>query len=109
MLGKMLKNVREKTNISQKEMASFLNVSQQALSRWEKSQTEPDYKTLIKISNYFDVSIDYLLGKTEIKNYENPFEDNIEKQLFKKIKTMNKKQKKKILDVTNIFFPDDEV
>lgn len=109
MFGKRLRNLRENQRLKQEELGKRLGLSPSTIGMYEQGRRQPDNEILLKISNIFDVSIDYLLGKTEIKNYENPFEDNIEKQLFKKIKTISKKQKKKILEVTNIFFPDDEV
>ncbi len=58
-----LKNLRKKKKLSQTEMAKILNVHQTAVSQWEKGRTTPDMQTLIKIADYFNVSIDYLLGQ----------------------------------------------
>ena len=60
-----LKELRKKRNISQLKLALDLNMNQNTISRYENLEREADYKTLIKIADYFDVSIDYLLGRTE--------------------------------------------
>lgn len=71
MLGERLKKLREEIKLSQLELAEYLNISQQALSKWENNLTQPDIETLITLSNKFDVSIDYLLGKSDNRNSNN--------------------------------------
>ncbi len=60
-----LKELRKKRGISQVKLAIDLSMSQNTISRYETGSHEADYETLIKIANYFDVSIDYLLGRTD--------------------------------------------
>lgn len=62
-----INDLRKKSGLSQKEFADLFNVHQTAVSQWETGKTTPDKETLIKIANYFGVSIDYLLGNTEQK------------------------------------------
>lgn len=62
-----IKDLRKKTGFSQKEFADLFNVHQTAVSQWETGKTTPDKETIIKIANYFSVSVDYLLGNTDIK------------------------------------------
>lgn len=57
--------MREKKNISQLKLALDLCINQNSISRYENGQREADYKTLIAIADYFDVSIDYLLERTD--------------------------------------------
>lgn len=59
-----LKELREKKHISQLKLAMDLGMNQNSISRYENGAREADYKTLIKLADYFDVSIDYLLGRT---------------------------------------------
>ena len=47
-------------------MAMDLNMAQNTISRYETGQREADYKTLILFADYFGVSLDYLLGRTDI-------------------------------------------
>ena len=60
-----LKELRKRKNISQLKLALDLNMNQNSISRYETMEREADYKTLIKFADYFNVSIDYLLGRSE--------------------------------------------
>ena len=60
-----LKSLRSSKGITQAELAKQLDVTQQAVGRWEKSITTPDYLTLSKIASYFNVTTDYLLGLSD--------------------------------------------
>lgn len=59
---KNLKIIRENRKLLQKEVAKFLNVTRQTYGRYENGTINPDPGTIIKLSNYFDVASDYLLG-----------------------------------------------
>lgn len=59
-----LKELRQNKKISQLKLSLDLNMNQNTISRYETGEREADYKTLIKIADYFNVSIDYLLGRT---------------------------------------------
>ena len=60
-----LKALREKRGISQLKLAMDLDMNQNSISRYEAGAREADYKSLIKFADYFDVSIDYLLERTD--------------------------------------------
>ena len=60
-----LKELRKARNISQLKLALDLNMNQNSISRYENCEREADYETLIKFAEYFDVSLDYLLGRTD--------------------------------------------
>jgi len=60
-----LKELRKKRKISQLKLALDLNMSQNSISRYETGEREADYETLIKFADYFDVSLDYLLGRSD--------------------------------------------
>ena len=60
-----LKELRKKRKISQLKLALDLNMSQNSISRYETGEREADYETLIKVADYFDVSLDYLLGRSD--------------------------------------------
>ncbi len=64
-LGKIIKQLRLERGVSQNELGKSLGFSNQTISFWEIGKREPDLDTLVKISKYFEVSCDYLLGKTE--------------------------------------------
>ena len=63
-----LRELRKARGLSQVKLAMDLNISQNTLSRYENREREAGYDTLIKIADYFDVSIDYLLGRTDEPN-----------------------------------------
>ena len=60
-----LKKLRKEKNISQLKLALDLNMNQNTISRYENGEREADYETLIKFADYFDVSLDYLLGRSD--------------------------------------------
>ena len=63
---KMLKNLkmlRNQKGVSQQKLAETIGVSQQSINKYENHNVEPDIYTLISIADYFDVSIDYLVGR----------------------------------------------
>lgn len=63
-----LKYLREKRGISQLKLAMDLDMNQNSISRYETGAREADYKSLIKFADYFNVSIDYLLERTDNPN-----------------------------------------
>lgn len=60
-----LKALRKSRGISQLKMAMDLNMNQNSISRYETCEREADYATLIRFADYFNVSIDYLLERTD--------------------------------------------
>ena len=60
-----LKDLRERRHISQVFLGLELNMSQNSISQYETGAREASYDALIAIADYFDVSIDYLLGRTD--------------------------------------------
>ncbi len=60
-----LKELRKKKKITQLKLALDLNMNQNSVSRYENGEREADYASLIAFADYFDVSIDYLLGRTD--------------------------------------------
>ena len=59
-----LRELRQKRGLSQLKLALDLNMNQNTISRYECGEREADYSPLIRIADYFDVSIDYLLGRS---------------------------------------------
>lgn len=60
-----LKEIRKTKGISQLKLAIDLNTTQNTISRYETGEREPSIADLIKIADYFDVSLDYLLERTD--------------------------------------------
>lgn len=86
-IGKQIKTLRLKKNVKQDELADYLGVSYQAVSKWETEMSVPDISLLPKISAYFGVSIDELFqlpDEAEFERIENMFwsERRIKKETF---------------------------
>ena len=60
-----LKELRKQKRISQLKLAMDLGMNQNTVSRYETGEREADYSTLIALADYFHVSVDYLLGRTD--------------------------------------------
>lgn len=95
---KNLKLLRQKYGLSQSDLASILNLSQQSIYKYENGISEPSIETLISLATYFDTSVDYLIG-----NIPNPLETSTEDTsqeildtyiLFNKIQQLDSSTKK---------------
>ncbi|MDB8790666.1 helix-turn-helix transcriptional regulator [Romboutsia sp. 1001216sp1] len=71
MFGKRLKTLRKDFKLTQAQLGKNLNLSQRTISGYENGLRFPDEQILNSIADYFDVSVDYLLGRTNIKNIYN--------------------------------------
>ena len=63
-----LKNLREDKDLKQSDVAKILNVSQVSYGRYELGLSEPSIASLIKLANFYGVSIDYIVGRSDEKN-----------------------------------------
>ena len=64
-LGERLRRLRESVKLSQVKMAELLGVKQSSINRYEQGQSAPSLETLVRYADYFDVSLDYLLARTD--------------------------------------------
>lgn len=78
VLGQRLRELRENREISQIELARYLNISNTTLSQYETGKRVPSDEIKIKIADYFNVSIDYLLGRTDISEMAGKIYPNTE-------------------------------
>ena len=58
-----LKELRESKGLTQKEVAEIIGYSEVSYARYENGKREPDISTLCKLANYFNVTVDYLIGR----------------------------------------------
>lgn len=72
----IFKELRTAKKMSQENMAKELNVSQSLINNWETGRSTPAPEMLIYIADYFDVSIDYLVGRTNDRRWYNNKQDN---------------------------------
>lgn len=63
--SEILKLLRKEKKITQFQLSKNLNVTHGAIAMWETNKRQPDNETLIKIADYFNVTIDYLLGRSD--------------------------------------------
>lgn len=78
MIGSKIKTLRENKELSQKGLATILGISPSTVGMYEQDRRAPDTEMLLKLADYFKVSVDYLLGKTDNKT------NNLDKSLNKK-------------------------
>jgi len=67
-IGNRIAQLRDKRGWTQEQLSASIGISRAALSHYEKNRREPDTETLTKIADLFKVSIDYLVGRTELPN-----------------------------------------
>ena len=69
---KNLRKLRTKAGLSQGKLAKIVGVSQQSINKYENHDVEPDISTLVKLAETFNVSVDYLVGHSNIPNIIEP-------------------------------------
>ena len=74
MIGERLKQLRKEKGISQRELAEVLGVRKPAVSLYETDKNDPHDPIKVKMSRYFDISLDYLLGVVD--KPMKPYDDN---------------------------------
>ena len=67
-----IKSLRLEAKITQQDLAKALNVHQTAVSQWETGRTNPDMSVVTMLADHFNISTDYLLGKTDTYNQSSP-------------------------------------
>jgi len=81
-IGEKIKSLRKEQDITQEKLAAYLNISYQAVSKWEKGTALPDITLIPRIANFFGVSADELLGMKdteeteELKEFEKTYSEN---------------------------------
>lgn len=70
MKGNRIKLLREEKKIRQDELAKILSISPSAVGMYERDEREPNDEITLKLAEFFNVSTDYLLGKSDIRNTE---------------------------------------
>lgn len=90
MFGDRLKELREDMGLTQEQLSIRLDITRQQLSNYETNKYQPSFDILIRISDFFNVSLDYLLCRTKQK--ENIIIDN---EII--LEVLNDRNKKKIV------------
>lgn len=74
LLGKRLRALREERHLTQLELAKYLKISNTALSQYEVGNRTPSDELKLQIAQFFDISLDFLFGRTEIRNSSNDYD-----------------------------------
>ena len=100
-IGNRLKQLRNEYGILQRDLAEQLNLSQQTISLYESNKRQPDYDTLRTIAEFFNVSTDYILGITNIREPINIITDTSDEYIVEeKFKIYNtSKERIKALEI----------
>ncbi|MFJ7920517.1 helix-turn-helix domain-containing protein [Lysinibacillus fusiformis] len=97
--GERLRFLRKELDYSLRKMADELEISFSALGKYERNEHQPDFDTLEKLADYFDVSIDWLLARTDLRTYdEMVFYDDVN-HLAEKLTTLDSKKRKLIVNI----------
>lgn len=90
-----LRELREERKLLQKDMANFLNITTSAYGYYEQGKREPDTHTVNSLADFYNVSSDYLLGRTNNRSTEYPF-SYIQNSLFTTIDSLSPQSKKEL-------------
>lgn len=69
VFGKILRELRTENNLTQTQLAQILGIAFSTVSMYERGEREPDFETMEAIADYFNVTMDYLHGKSNIRKY----------------------------------------
>ena len=100
MFGDVFKQLRLEKGLSQDKIAEELDVSQPLIAKWESHQSTPAPEMLDYIADYFNISVDYLIGRSKYKNLESD-NSELDNVLFNKAKELTDDEKKTIINVIN--------
>lgn len=97
---KRIKQLRAQKGISQQQLADVLGTSQQSINKYENHDIQPDISTLIRIANYFNTSVDYIIENTDIERLIEPIEkydlNKVECKLIDDFRQLNFSEKESI-------------
>ena len=87
MVGKIIRELRLEKGITQNELSNYLGLTPKMISFYELGERFPPYDIITKLADYFNVSTDYLLGRSNIKKPEKFIEDyrSLSKEDIKKV------------------------
>ena len=102
-----LKEIRIKNNITQKKLANDLKYNQTLVSMWEHNKREPSNKALIELANYFNVTIDDLVGR-DFQKVATPVYTKAQQNLVDKVKYLNDDQCLTLCSIIDTFGNDNK-
>lgn len=99
MIGVLqLRELRKQKGLTMKQLGKIVGVGESAISQYENGKRQPDYDILNKLADYFGVSVDYLLGRTDVPNpAESPL-DGVEFAFYGEIKDLTDEEREDLAD-----------
>lgn len=105
-IGRVLTELRNKKHLTQDQMADTLGVKRPRYNAWENDISNPDFEMVKRIAEFHKVSVDYLLGLTDISSRsEEEIDDDI-RAIQRAAKNMSPKDRKKMIDMIKLTFDD---
>lgn len=100
MLGKRLKDLRTRTKLRQEDVATKIGIARTTYAMYEQNKREPDNETLQKLADYFEVSIDYLLGRSNnsSRDRNQSKQPEFENLFFYELDKLSEEDKQKALE-----------
>ncbi len=92
-----LKSLRELHNVTQEELAAYLKVSRPTIAGYETKDRQPDFEKLIKIAEYFNVSIDYLITGLDLPENQPVKESVLDQEVMMSYKKLSLTSKQDVL------------
>ncbi|MBN2984001.1 MULTISPECIES: helix-turn-helix domain-containing protein [Cohnella] len=93
-MGHRLRELRLNRSLSQEEVARHIGITRSAYSHYEINNRQPVYETLIKLAEFFDVSLDYIIGGNPSSHPEDGTLSADSQEVLRLLKKMNQEQRK---------------
>lgn len=103
-----LKALRESKKITQSQLGEHIGAKKSAISLWESGKRQPDQETLVRLANFFGVTVDYLLGRNDpppLTQEKAPADDPLTEQIMARAQKMNKDQLLRLLQIMDLVDP----
>ena len=93
--------IRKEKKLSQEKLGELVNMSQRSVAAWEGGERTPSFPVLIDLAEKLDVSVDYLLGRTDISTKKEPVmsDDELRVNTYNRIKALPEPILEKVLDL----------
>lgn len=89
MIKNRIKDLREDADMRQIDLANAVGIDQRTISNYETGKTSPDSFALIKLADYFNVSIDYLVGRTDYNAFSKQEKDEYLKEIYNELERLH--------------------
>lgn len=102
--GQRLRQLRQEKNLTLREFEEQIGISYSALGKYERDERQPDFDTLEQLANYFDVAIDWLIGRTDIRTHEENIFLNDAQHISERLSVMGPYQRKLVVNTIDYLY-----